>query len=64
MNDSRPGSVPPNYKWFALSNTTLGVLLANLNATSLVIAMPVIFRGLQVNPLAPESFDYLLWSLM
>ncbi len=64
MNNAVSGDVPPHYKWFALSNTTLGVLLATLNATSLVIAMPVIFRGLQVNPLAPESFDYLLWSLM
>jgi len=48
----------------ALSNTTLGVLMASLNSTSLIIALPVIFRGLQVDPLAPESFDYLLWVLM
>ncbi|MGA9666455.1 MAG: MFS transporter [Gallionella sp.] len=53
-----------DYKWLALSNTTLGVLMASLNSTSLIIAMPVIFRGLQVDPLAPESFDYLLWLLM
>lgn len=48
----------------ALSNTTLGVLMASLNSTSLIIALPVIFRGLQVDPLAPGSFDYLLWVLM
>jgi EmrB/QacA subfamily drug resistance transporter len=59
-----PETLPRHYKWLALSNTTLGVLLASLNSTSLIIAMPVIFRGLQVDPLAPESFDYLLWSLM
>lgn len=53
-----------HYKWLALSNTTIGVLLASLNSTSLIIAMPVIFRGLEVDPLAPQSFDYLLWSLM
>jgi MFS family permease len=53
-----------DYKWLALSNTTLGVLMASLNSTSLIIAMPVIFRGLQVDPLAPSSFDYLLWLLM
>ena len=53
-----------DYKWMALSNTTLGVLMASLNSTSLIIALPVIFRGLQVDPLAPESFDYLLWVLM
>ena len=55
---------PSNYKWLALSNTTLGILMASLNSTSLIIALPVIFRGLQVDPLAPASFDYLLWVLM
>jgi MFS family permease len=53
----------PGYKWVALSNTTLGMLLASLNATSLIISLPVIFRGLHVNPLAPSSFSYLLWVL-
>ena len=38
-------TLPRHYKWLALSNTTIGVLLASLNSTSLVIAMPVIFRG-------------------
>lgn len=57
-------SPPRHYKWLALSNTTIGVLLASLNSTSLIIAMPVIFRGLEVDPLAPQSFNYLLWSLM
>src|ERR671935_2483866 len=52
------------YKWIALSNTTLGVLIATLNATSLLIAMPVIFRGIKVNPLDPANFSYLLWLLM
>ena len=52
------------YKWVALSNTTLGVLIATLNATSLLIAMPVIFRGIKVNPLDPANFSYLLWLLM
>jgi MFS family permease len=53
-----------NYKWIALSNTTLGVLLAFLNSSSLILALPVIFRGIQINPLAPDSFSYLLWMLM
>src|ERR671935_1314285 len=52
------------YKWIALSNTTLGVLIATLNATSLLIAMPVIFRGIKVDPLDPANFSYLLWLLM
>src|SRR5579884_3842563 len=54
----------PKYKWIALSNTTLGVLMASLNATSLIIALPVIFRGIRINPLDPGSFTYLLWILL
>lgn len=53
-----------HYKWIALSNTTLGMLLAAINATSLIIALPVIFRGIHINPLAPSSFTYLLWILL
>ncbi|MGA7677614.1 MAG: MFS transporter [Dehalococcoidia bacterium] len=53
-----------SYKWIALSNTTLGVLLAFLNSSSLILALPVIFRGIHINPLAPDSFSYLLWMLM
>lgn len=53
-----------NYKWVALSNTTLGMLMAALNGTSLIIALPVIFRGIHINPLDPSSFSYLLWILM
>ena len=54
----------PHYKWLALSNTTLGVLMASINGTSLIIALPVIFRGIRINPLSPGSFAYLLWILM
>jgi len=53
-----------SYKWIALANTTLGVLIATVNATSILIAMPVIFRGINVNPLDPANFSYLLWLLM
>lgn len=54
----------PHYKWIALSNTTLGMLMAALNATSLIIALPVIFRGIHINPLSAGSFSYLLWILL
>ncbi len=57
-----PASGP--YKWIALSNTTLGVLLAFLNSSSLILALPVIFRGIGINPLDPGSFTYLLWLLV
>ena len=53
-----------DYKWIALSNTTIGMLIATVNATSLLIAMPVIFRGININPLDPANFSYLLWLLM
>ncbi len=53
-----------DYKWIALSNTTMGMLIATLNATSILIAMPVIFRGININPLDAANFSYLLWLLM
>ena len=56
--------VGPRYKWVVLSNTTVGVLLATTNATSLMIALPVIFRGIHLNPLVASNFPYLLWILM
>jgi MFS family permease len=52
------------YKWVALSNTTLGGLMAAINATSLIIALPAIFRGIGLDPLDPANFSYLLWVLM
>lgn len=52
------------YKWIALSNTTIGMLIATVNATSMLIALPVIFRGININPLDPANFSYLLWMLM
>jgi MFS family permease len=60
----RTRDVGPRYKWLVLSNTTLGVLVAGMNATSLMIALPVIFRGIDLNPLMPSNFPYLLWIMM
>lgn len=53
-----------NYKWIALSNTTLSALLGGINVNSVMLALPVIFRGLGINPLSPGSSNYLLWLLM
>ncbi|HEX5498979.1 MAG TPA: MFS transporter, partial [Thermomicrobiales bacterium] len=53
-----------DYKWIALSNTTLGVLMAALNSSIILIALPAIFRGIDLNPLAPSETAYLLWTLM
>lgn len=52
------------YKWIALSNTSLGVFMASLNANIVLISLPAIFRGIQINPMAPGSTVYLLWLLM
>jgi MFS family permease len=54
----------PMYKWVALSNTTLGTLLATINASIVLISLPAIFRGIGLNPLAPGNVSYLLWMLM
>ncbi|PZS16649.1 MAG: MFS transporter [Pseudonocardiales bacterium] len=54
----------PHYKWIVLSNTTLGVLMATINASILLIALPDIFRGVGVNPLEPGNTSLLLWLIM
>jgi MFS family permease len=53
-----------NYKWVALSNTTLGMLAATVNASIVIIALPAIFRGIKLNPLQASNISYLLWMLM
>jgi len=54
----------PRYKWVVLANTTLGTLLATINASIVLISLPAIFRGIGLNPLAPSNVSYLLWMLM
>jgi len=53
-----------HYKWIALSNTTLGMLMATVNASIMLIALPDIFRGIGVNPLEPGNTSLLLWLIM
>jgi MFS family permease len=53
-----------DYKWVALSNTTLGMLMATINASILLIALPDIFRGIGIDPLAPGNTSYLLWLIL
>ncbi|MCX7521424.1 MFS transporter [Microbacterium sp. STN6] len=54
----------PHYKWIVLSNTTLGVLMATINMSILLIALPDIFRGIGVNALDPGNTSLLLWLIM
>ena len=53
-----------HYKWIALSNTTIGMLMATINASIMLIALPDIFRGIGVNPLQPGNTSLLLWLIM
>jgi MFS family permease len=53
-----------DYKWIALTNTTLGALMAGIDSNILLISLPAIFRGIAINPLAPGEINYLLWTLM
>jgi MFS family permease len=53
-----------DYKWIALSNTTLGVLMVTINQSIILIALPDIFRGIGVDPLQPGNTSYLLWMIL
>jgi MFS family permease len=55
---------PYRGKWSTLSNTTLGMLMATIDASIVLISLPNIFRGIQLNPLTPGNTSYFLWLLM
>jgi len=57
-------AVDDRYKWVALSNTTVGTLMATLDASIVIIAMPAIFRGIGMDPLAAGNIVYLLWLVL
>jgi MFS family permease len=61
---ARWGKDHPRYKWVALSNTTLGVLMATINSSIVIISLPAIFRGIAINPLEQGNVSYLLWMIM
>jgi MFS family permease len=62
-DEGRP-AVGPGYRWIALSNTTLGVLMVTVNSSIMLIALPNIFRGIGINPLQPGNTTILLWMMM
>jgi MFS family permease len=59
-----PDSRGKNYKWIALSNTTLGILMVTINQSILLISLPALFRGINLNPLVPSNTSYFLWVFM
>ena len=52
------------YKWVALINTTLGVLMATIDGSIMLISLPDIFRGIRLDPLQPGNSFYLLWMIL
>ena len=61
----KPGPVADDrYKWVALINTTAAVFMATLDGSIVIIALPAIFRGIHLDPLAPGNIGYLLWMIM
>jgi MFS family permease len=52
------------YKWVALSNTTAAVFMSQLDGSIVLIALPAIFIGIHLDPLAPRNIGYLLWMIM
>ena len=63
-HDRRRRPVGPHYKWVALTNTTMGSLMATIDASIVLIAFPAIFKGIGINPLAPGEASYFLWLLL
>jgi MFS family permease len=61
---ARPSVPGERYKWVALSNTTLAMLLATIDASIMLVAMPDVFRGIHLDPLAPGNSFYLLWMIL
>jgi MFS family permease len=52
------------YKWTALTSTTAAVFMSALDGSIVLIALPAIFRGVHLDPLAPGNIAYLLWMIM
>ncbi len=60
----RRGGHGPAYQWVALSNTTLAMVMATVDGSIVIVSMPAIFRGINLNPLSPGNVTYLLWMIM
>jgi MFS family permease len=62
----KPGKPPkPDaYAWVALANTTAAIFMAALDGSVVIIALPAIFRGINLDPLSAGNISYLLWMIM
>ena len=61
---SSNGQAGDGYKWVALVNTTLGMLMATIDGSIMLISLPDIFRGIHLDPLQPGNSFYLLWMIL
>src|SRR6266700_3793199 len=61
QRETAPGD---RYKWVALANTTAAMFMATLDGSIVIIALPAIFRGIHLDPLAAGNISYLLWMIM
>ena len=59
-----PATLPPNYKWMALFISTLGMLMATIDGSIVLISLPNIFRGIGIDPLEPGNTFFLLWMIL
>jgi MFS family permease len=55
---------PDSYAWVALANTTAAIFMASLDGSVVIIALPAIFRGINLDPLSAGNITYLLWMIM
>jgi MFS family permease len=62
---SKPSAPKPDrYAWVALANTTAAIFMASLDGSVVIIALPAIFRGINLDPLGAGNISYLLWMIM
>jgi len=52
------------YRWVTLAIVTLGVLMATIDSSIVLIALPDIFHGIGLDPLQPQNTYYLLWLIL
>ena len=61
---AKTAPVADRYRWVALTNTTMAAFMSSLDGSIVIIALPAIFRGIHLDPLAPGNIAYLLWMIM
>jgi MFS family permease len=64
LSAGAPTGTDDRYQWVALANTTAAVFMSQLDGSIVIIALPAIFRGIHLDPLAPGNIAYLLWMIM